>query len=329
MIKEQDKFLKEPYVKSIKASTQLKKLQEEFMVAKARGKLALVLGNGINRYASKDAIDWGNLLQDLWEGEPTLQDFPQNYKGLSFTEIFDIMCLKKRNGNWDENIKQSRIDICKKFKEAPFNRLLNKQLATLSVPVLTTNYDGCLDAKLKKHVAKISSTYPFDLYFSDKEITQDNYGQEFSVWHIHGRYNLQNSIRLGTADYMGLLTYTRNYLQKGANLFNVKKVDDPWGVKKYGEEPKEERYHFSWLEIFYNSSLCINGLGLDRDETYLRWLLISRKKYLDRIGSKETGWYICTNKDLDKGKKFFLKNVGINVVVINDYHVRYEDVYNF
>lgn len=329
MLKEQEKLIKEPYLKYIAPSMQLKELQEELMAAKTRRKLAFVLGNGINRYAFEKAITWDELLQDLWEGEPALQDFPQNYKGLSLTEIFDIMCLKKRNGNWDENIKQSRIDICKKFKEAPFNNQLNKQLATLCVPILTTNYDGCLDANLKKHVAKISSTYPFDLYFSDKEITQDNYGQEFSVWHIHGRYNLQNSIRLGTADYMGLLTYTRNYLQKGANLFNVKKVDDPWGVKKYGEEPKEEKYHFSWLEIFYNCSLCINGLGLAQDETYLRWLLISRKKYLDRIGSNETGWYICASKDLDEGKKFFLKNVGINIIVIDDLALRYKDLFSF
>lgn len=329
MMKEQERLIKEPYFRSIDPSMQLKELQEELMAAKTRGKLAFVLGNGINRYAIDNPITWEELLQGIWEGEPALQDFPKNYKGVSFTEIFDIMCLKKGNGNWDENIKLSRIGICKKFEKVAFNDQLNKQLATLSVPVLTTNYDGCLDANLKKHVAKVSSIYPFDLYFSDKEITQANYGQEFSVWHIHGRYNLQKSIRLGTADYMGLLTYTRNYLQNGANLFNVKKVDDPWGVKKYGEEAKEEKYHFSWLEIFYNCSLCINGLGLAQDETYLRWLLISRKKYLDRIGSKETGWYICASKDLDEGKKFFLKNVGINVVVINDNHVRYEDLYNF
>lgn len=322
-------MIQEPYIKSISPCMQLKKLHEEFAVAKAKGRFAFVLGNGINRYAHPiEAKTWDELIKELWGKNLDFKDFPKTSFGLSLTEVYDIMCMKTQ-GDWDENIKSYRKEIIEIFNEVPQNEILISQLKKLSVPILTTNYDGCIEGKLKKHATKKSEIYPIDEYFSNLEITKDNYGHEFSVWHIHGRYNHQKSIRLGTADYMGLLTYTRNYLQKGANLFNVKQEDDPWGIKKYGEKETEKGYRFSWLEIFYNCSLCINGLGLNSNETYLRWLLISRKKYLDRIGSEATGWYICSTSDLDEGKKFFLQNVGLNIVIIDDFDVRYKDLFDF
>lgn len=321
--------MKEPYVVNITPCMQLEKLHKEFTFAKNKGKFAFVLGNGINRYAhSKKAKTWDELLRDLWTKHFNLKDFPQTNYGLSLTEVYDIMCMKAQ-GNWNENIKSYRKEVIDTFKKMPQNEILLNLLEKLSVPVLTTNYDGSIDDKLKKHTTKKSAIYPIDEYFSNQEITKDNYGHEFSVWHIHGRFNHQKSIRLGTADYMGLLTYTRNFLQKGANMFHVKQEGDPWGVKKYGEKGPEEDYRFSWFEIFYNCSLCINGLGLNSNETYLRWLLISRKKYLDRIDSEATGWYICSTSDLDDGKKFFLQNVGFNIVIIDDFDVRYKDLFDF
>lgn len=321
--------MKEPYIVNITCCMQLKELHKEFTIAKNNGKFAFVLGNGINRYAhSEDAKTWDELLRELWTKHFDLKDFPKTNYGLSLTEVYDIMCMKAQ-GDWNTNIKSYREEVIGIFKEMSQNEILLNQLEKLSVPVLTTNYDGSIDDKLKKHATKKSEIYPIDEYFSNQEITKDNYGHEFSVWHIHGRFNHQKSIRLGTADYMGLLTYTRNYLQKGANLFNVKQERDPWGIQKYGEKEPEESYRFSWFEIFYNCSLCINGLGLDSNETYLRWLLISRKKYLDRIGSEATGWYICSTSDLDDGKKFFLQNVGFNIVIIDDLDVRYRDLFVF
>lgn len=320
--------MKEPYIVKIVPGMHLDKLHEEFTIAKNNGKFAFVLGNGINRYASDKAKTWDDLLRELWGKYLDLRDFPNTKCGLSLTEVYDIMCMKAP-GDWDKNIKSYRKKVIEIFNKVTLNENLISQLKKINIPVLTTNYDGSIDEKLKKHTAKSSKIYPIDEYFSNHEITKDNYGHNFSVWHIHGRYNHQKSIRLGTADYMGLLTYTRNYLQKSANLFNVKQEGDPWGVKKYGEKELEDNYRFSWLEIFYNCSLCINGLGLDSNETYLRWLLISRKKYLDRIGLKATGWYICSPSDLDEGKKYFLQNVGFNIVIIDDLDVRYKDLFDF
>lgn len=320
---------KEPYMTSINPCMQLKNLHEEFAIAKNKGRFAFVLGNGINKYAhSTKAKTWDALLKELWNTQLNSKDFPNANRSLSLPEIFDIMCMKTK-GSWSENIKTYRKEVQKIFKEMPQNISLQKQLEKLEVPVLTTNYDGSIENHLIRPTKPKSDIYPIEEYYSSKDITKDNYGHEFSVWHIHGRFNHQESIRLGTADYMGLLTCTKNYLQSGANLFNVKKEGDPWGVKKYGEKEPEDNYRFSWFEIFYNCSLCINGLGLDSNETYLRWLLISRKKYLDRIGLKATGWYICSLSDLDEGKKYFLQNVGFNIVIIDDFDVRYKDLFDF
>ena len=84
------------------------------------------------------------------------------------------------------------------------------------------------------------------------------------------------------------------------------------------------------MDIFYNSSLCINGLALNSDESYLRWLLISRKKYLERVELKDVkGWYVCHPSDLNDGKRLFLEGVGLDIVEIEDNKVRYEDLFDF
>lgn len=175
----------------------------------------------------------------------------------------------------------------------------------------------------------MSETYPLGEYYAtQKFMSEEDIYKNFAVWHIHGTINHIRSLRLGTADYMGLLTYVRDYLKDVANMYNVTKEHQEWGIKDNARN-KNEKYQPTWLNIFYNCSLCINGLGLEPTETFLRWLLISRKKYLDRIGSDAKGWYICSLKDLDEGKMYFLQNVGFKIVIIENNEVRYNKLFDF
>ena len=61
------------------------------------------------------------------------------------------------------------------------------------------------------------------------------------------------------------------------------------------------------------------GLGLERDEDVLWWLLKERAKY----GLK--GWYVCI-EDINNEKTENLQNVGLNVIKVNNIDL-YENVW--
>lgn len=324
-------------VYSINPEYALQDLQGELLAEKDKGRLAFVLGNGINRYANNTkAISWESLMRTLWQEAKISENFPEIKQGLSLVEKYDIMCVKMDDA-WKNILKANQGLVKKTFSQGYFLESFQKQLMKLRVPVLTTNYDNYLEKDLKKYLFEnralykkdYSATYPLNEYYANEKLTsEDDIYNNFSIWHIHGTINHLESLRLGTADYMGLLTYVKNYINDVAHMYNVTKEHQEWGIKDKARN-KEEKYQPTWLNIFYNCSLCINGLGLDPSEIFLRWLLISRKKYLDRIGSDAKGWYICSLQDLDEGKKYFLQNVGINIVVIEDLDVRYRTLFDF
>ena len=56
------------------------------------GSTAFVLGNGINRFYSKESLSWEKLLLDLWN-QYTDSEVKQTeiFKGISFTEFYDAI----------------------------------------------------------------------------------------------------------------------------------------------------------------------------------------------------------------------------------------------
>ena len=326
---------KEVVVLSKDSPLTMDELKAQFTKAKEKKRFAFVLGNGINRYAlGKKAISWNDLMENLWKEFLPDDVVPKASSGLTLTEIFDIMCLKN-DGEWTDTINQSRKAVAKLFSRMPTSDNLQHLLKDWQVPVLTTNYDACLEKGLKRFVLKntglyrqgYSPTYPFNVYFSSEAMpTDEDCYHRFAVWHINGTIRHKESLRLGTADYMGLQTYTKKFLHERANMYSIDREHKEWGIKDRARN-KNDTYGFTWLNIFYNCSLCINGLGLNTDETFLRWLLISRKKYLDRIGERAEGWYICSLSDLDDGKRYFLQNVGFTIVVIEDMDTRYQELF--
>ncbi len=320
-------------------------LRESLLEERKKGRLAFILGNGINRYNPND-LSWSELIKQVWsdcfeEGISIPSD------GISLTELYDMATLneisKINPEDTDLNRKVKKVTddikslIREKVKEMVCQKIdyrewLQKKLSLWNVPVLTTNYDTNIESGMKqfvipsRHYKKgYSDTYLFNVYYavmSIDESTEENYFRRFAVWHINGRVNHTRSIRIGMSDYMNLLVATKDLLHDNARLYYVGKEQRQWGMKN------KENYNFTWLNIFYNSSICINGLALNQDESYLRWLLISRKKYLKRVGLNDVkGWYICHSSDLTEGKRLFLENTGLKVVELNDNRERYEKLF--
>lgn len=322
---------------------------EELLEERKKGRLAFILGNGINRYNPND-LSWDLLIKSVWTNY--FKDASKPASGISLTELYDMISLSAvsnchscpddigREMQKVQNDVKGRIraiikdEVCRKMD---YHKWLQERLTEWSVPVLTTNYDTNIEAKLKQFVIPCrlyskgySDTYLYNVYYADQEIareSEDEYFKHFSVWHINGRVNHLRSIRIGISDYMNILAKTKELLHDKALLYNVRANQLSWGITTTGERNPD--YSFTWLNIFYNSSICINGLALNEDETYLRWLLISRKKYLERVGLKDIkGWYVCNSNDLNDGKRFFLENVGLKIVECDDNRERYEKMFN-
>lgn len=76
---------------------------------------------------------------------------------------------------------------------------------------------------------------------------------------------------------------------------------------------------------FFNSSLCIFGLALDENETFLRWLLIERAKYFRRFPERrKKGWYVCKSDEISEGKRFYLDYLGFEMVTLENYEEIYK-----
>lgn len=319
---------------------------EEFDIIELRSynhELAFILGNGINiaaynRERSNDTnVSWSTMLQEMWDefGNKT-RSLPKIESGISYTELYDIIDINSR--------RQELTDwVIKKFSEiepVDFHHQLVRSLKDWNVPVLTTNFDRnlerCLDMsqprvlyhpKGKKEGYKFSGYYPWNTYsgryYDDYTEACYRVFDELNIWHINGSVQYKQSIKLGLTQYLAQCQHARQYLHsKDSPIDNFAKKDVPFwkGMN-------------SWLHLIFNKSLCIVGLTLDTNEVFLRWLLIERKKFLDRKHYHHKGWFIDVAQDgegqekVRADKRFFLESVGFNVVTFDTYDDIYDQLF--
>jgi len=308
--------------------TDMETLKKQIKSCADQHKLAFVVGNGINRYVDSEAQSWSKLLLDLYSrsgGRLKLKDIPE---GITETEFFDVLEFQTNRKILDSNETYTKI-----LKEKVIQRLstnisnndnyerLRECFKSWNVPVLTTNFDCNLEVKggyytLKNDRRKFTDFYPWDVYFSDEQKGKVNPLSYFAIWHVNGMLKYKRSIRLGFSDYMNLVSYTKEYLREYNNIKdgNI----ESWRGSK------------TWLNIFLQSNLCIFGLSLDANETYLRWLLIQRHRFSVNRNKTYNDYYLCVKDDMkEAGKKMFLESIGFNVVVMDSYDQIYKDFFGF
>ena len=283
------------------------------ILRRKRENLAFIVGNGINHYAYQDnkSVDWNNLLLYLWEkfSFRTRSVIPE---GISMTEFYDLLELEAGSMG---KVKEAVISYFADWKPVKYHHELSDCLSVWNVPVLTTNFDLNLSSDLNlKNLPeyKFTDFYPWGSYWSNNDLTDPVSG--FGIWHINGMVNYKRSIRLGLTEYTSLASRTRQYLHSNDSLesFDLKNRNHWQG------------YH-TWLHIIFNKSLCIFGLGLGKDETYLRWLLIERMKYFKKFPDRRhQGWYVCLRTNNNEGNRQLLDFLGLEVVELEEYKDIYE-----
>lgn len=199
----------------------------------------------------------------------------------------------------------------RKLKDPDLTSLMT-YFRDLKTPILTTNFDVLMSQSLgllRYNMGKsFTDFYPWSVYFSNKELEYPTSG--FGIWHVNGIVEYPRSIKLGVSDYMGNVERARKMLQSHDfnEFFNGKNQTNWAGYN-------------TWLHIIFNKDLFVFGLKLDKDEVFLRWLLIQRAKYSQMYNKGLRGWFVDYN--ISKATRFFLEHIGFEVINIRKHDTLY------
>ena len=280
--------------------------------------IALIIGNGINRYdSSSTSNSWEALLRKLARKYHTgAGNIPA---GISLTEFYDVLELKSGSKISGLSLQKDFCEIMAGWKPWDHHRHIAKWAKDARAPILTTNFENALgnavECELLRTTAKgFTDYYPWTSYYGDNNNPLTNPCDGFGIWHINGMEHYHRSIRLGLSHYMGSVGRARAWLHRGKDrrLFSGKSTDN-WAGKN------------TWVHIIFNSPLLIFGLALEENEVFFRWLLIERARYFKKFPYRsKKAWYVHTNEKDGSGKLFFLKGVGVQPVKVNSY----DDIYS-
>ena len=281
--------------------------------------IAFVIGNGINRYSDPDnRSSWNELLIKLWDKVSfrTLSHIPP---GISLTEFYDILDFENRE---NLNLQKEFCGLMSEWEPLEHHKLITNRIISYNAPILTTNFETTLAKSSELSLYRteyegFTDYYPWTSYHGDHQINSPMDG--FGIWYINGMINYHRSIMLGLSQYLGSVERANHYLHKDSEkkLFAARNKHSWKGNK-------------TWLQLIFNKSLFIMGLGLEENETFLRWLLIERSKYFRKFPRrKQKGWYLVKKNDENQnaGKRFFLEMVGIEVIEVDSYENIYVDIW--
>lgn len=276
--------------------------------------LALILGNGINRYNNNNGLNsWDRMLLELWDRHT--DDDPKDIPlGISLTEFYDALDLSTKQEF--KNLQKEFCDLMAAWDGQAHHRDIMAWARRHSTPVLTTNFDETLATSLGlpfRHTDSVRFTdyYPWSSYFSEQDVK--NPSTEFAIWHINGIKRYSRSIRLGLSHYMGSVERARALIHKG-------------GSKRLYADKAGQHWNGSntWLHIMFNNHLLFLGLGLDISEVFLRWLLIERAKFYKEFPARRKNtYYVYAGSELSLGQTIFLKSVGCEIIK----EVSYDNLY--
>ena len=280
--------------------------------------LALVLGNGINRYNNTDVLtSWDSMLLDLWEKHT--QDDPQDIPlGISLTEFYDALDLSSKQAF--KNLQKEFCELMSGWQVKDHHRHIMEWAKRHASPVLTTNFDETLAISLNlkfqhSNSNRFTDFYPWSSYFAEQVV--ENPSTEFAIWHLNGLQRYSRSIRLGLSHYMGSVERARALIHKG----DGKRLYADKGGQRWNGRP-------TWLHIIFNNDLLFIGLGLDISEVFLRWLLIERAKYFKEFPERhKRTYYVYAGRDLSLGQTIFLKSVGCEIIKEVSYDALYGEVW--
>lgn len=288
--------------------------------------LTLIVGNGLN-LANKNAQNesWKAILEGIGRDRGFIEAGQELCATHSLVELSDLIQLHSSDEDRDVLVQTA---FCKKLEEWEYGQGhtdITNWARKHRVPILTTNFDTTLSdacraklvhAKKGSGGAQFNRYYPWSSRFEVLGEPIDKPRNSFAIWHVNGMSRYVVSVRLGLSDYMGSAHQARRWMRRGDDpLFLSGDAIDRWTGRN------------TWLDAFFANDLLIFGLGLSRDEVFLRWLLIERAKYFQKFKIQHrNAWYVWAKgkEKRDPDRDFFLKHVDVQNVDVESH----DDIYS-
>lgn len=285
-----------------------------------RRDLALVLGNGINRYGEGPRhMSWDKLLLDLWRRHARLP-MAAIPEGITLTEFYDALELSHKGRLPTPKLQREFCLQMEGWRPMAQHQAVVRWAMDSGCPVLTTNFEETLAEAARASLhrfdgERFTDYYPWSSYFAPAALGHPLAG--FGIWHINGMQRYYRSIRLGLDHYMGAVERARGLLHRGgaSSLFA-------------GAAPRDWRGGDTWLRIVFEKPLLFIGLGLDPTEVFLRWLLIERCKYFRKYPKRrKPAWYAYAGAPV-AGRELLLSAIGVESVRVESYAQLYQEPWN-
>ena len=168
-------------------------------------RVALVIGNGINRYGGTERNSLQALLEQLalrYVGTEK-STVPQ---GVPFTEYFDLLELMSRETLQSSQLQGEFCRLMEAWEAQDHHRRIVTWAMEHDAPILTTNFDsvlsdagGCSLGRVQK--GGFTDFYPWESCYSKHPVHTPS--EQFGIWHVNGMKHYRRSIRLGLTHYMG------------------------------------------------------------------------------------------------------------------------------
>ena len=186
------------------------------ILAQNKGNIALVIGNGINRYNTDSTSNsWDDLLQEISKKHSLHKGKIPN--GIALTEFFDLLELKLDKNYQQNNLKKDFCDLMSEWKPQIHHKKITEWAKHNNSPILTTNFDNTLGSAANCDLRRVgehhTDFYPWNYYYGLTNL--DSPHSEFGIWHINGMQHYKRSIRLGLRDYMLSVRRVQSWISSG------------------------------------------------------------------------------------------------------------------
>ena len=185
------------------------------IISRNSGKIAFLIGNGINYYYNPSSSSWHNLLIDLWNRNSN-SNKTKIPEGISLPEFYDVLEIhnSERSG-FPRGLQKEIKTLMGSWTSTKEQNIILNKIESFNAPILTSNFDDLMPSSMNLDFRKMNAPhftdfYPWSCYYSNKDLRIPTEG--FGVWHINGMIKYPRSIRLGLSQFMGNVERTRRLI---------------------------------------------------------------------------------------------------------------------
>ena len=268
--------------------------------------IALLIGNGVNRFTNNSDSSWDDLLAQISHKQNVaLTD--EELREMSNAELFDILDLARPTDD-RLDLQRTFCDLMQNWKHAPHHSRIVGWAQRHFAPIITVNFDENLSRSVgARFFAQCGDTdapgftdfYPWRSYFGSRPIALPLKG--FGIWHAHGMMRYARSIRLGLTHYMGSVHRARAWIYRTDNSL----------IRYLQGKSRSWNGIHTWLHPFFFSDIALVGFGFGKDETFLRWLFLERARLYKRFPSRRKKSLVHRRRQRSKPlQKTVLRTLG-------------------